>query len=248
MLANYSLRSFYRTRTEKRREWKTGFTLIELLIVVAIIAILAAIAVPNFLEAQVRAKVSRVKADQRTLATGVESYAIDWNRSPIGYREGQFNYPSRFGEPPVGNRGYQVWAQLTTPIAFMTSIPMDPFYNSQSKTAAGYENGYKFYNYQWFDFRLPNGKWFRRIPVSMGLEIGYDYIHANGHTWVIESNAPWGNRMEPLALIVLSNDGFPGVWPEPCDGIYDSTNGTISKGGIFRTNKGIITAGGRSGS
>ena len=49
-----------------------AFTLIELLIVVAIIAILAAIAVPNFLEAQTRAKVARSVADIRTLATALE--------------------------------------------------------------------------------------------------------------------------------------------------------------------------------
>jgi len=62
---------------------KKGFTLIELLIVVAIIAILAAIAVPNFLEAQVRAKVSRVKNDQRSLATALETYYVDNNTYPL---------------------------------------------------------------------------------------------------------------------------------------------------------------------
>jgi len=60
-----------------------GFTLIELLIVVAIIAILAAIAVPNFLEAQVRSKVSRAQSDMRSLATAIESYMVDNNNFPV---------------------------------------------------------------------------------------------------------------------------------------------------------------------
>ena len=45
--------------------------MIELLIVVAIIAILAAIAVPNFLAAQTRAKVSRIRNDLRVTAMGM---------------------------------------------------------------------------------------------------------------------------------------------------------------------------------
>lgn len=48
---------------------KSAFTQIELLIVVAIINILAAIAVPNFLNAQMKARIARVEADQKTMAT-----------------------------------------------------------------------------------------------------------------------------------------------------------------------------------
>ncbi|MBN2326851.1 MAG: prepilin-type N-terminal cleavage/methylation domain-containing protein, partial [Candidatus Omnitrophica bacterium] len=57
-----------------------GFTLIELLIVVAIIGILAAIAVPNFLNAQVRAKVSRAQSEMKGLKTALESFFIDNNQ------------------------------------------------------------------------------------------------------------------------------------------------------------------------
>ena len=59
-----------------------AFTLIELLVVVVIIAILAALAIPNFLEAQIRSKVARVKSDERTLQTAVETFAVDNNKYP----------------------------------------------------------------------------------------------------------------------------------------------------------------------
>ena len=59
-----------------------GFTLIELLIVVAIIGIIVAIAIPNLLNAIQRAKQRRSMGDIRTTATAVEAYAVDMNRYP----------------------------------------------------------------------------------------------------------------------------------------------------------------------
>ncbi len=56
-----------------------GFTLIELLIVVAIIGIIAAIAIPNLLNAIQRGKQKRTMSDMRTVATANESYSIDNN-------------------------------------------------------------------------------------------------------------------------------------------------------------------------
>ena len=59
-----------------------GFTLIELLIVVAIIGIIAAIAIPNLLNAIDRGKQKRTMADIRSVGTAVEEYSIDLNVYP----------------------------------------------------------------------------------------------------------------------------------------------------------------------
>jgi prepilin-type N-terminal cleavage/methylation domain-containing protein len=88
-----------------------AFTLIELLIVVAIIAILAAIAVPNFMEAQTRAKVSRAKNDLRTISVGLEAYATD-----------NAKYPFPGFMPHLESLGTVL--ELSTPVPYLTSVAM----------------------------------------------------------------------------------------------------------------------------
>jgi prepilin-type N-terminal cleavage/methylation domain-containing protein len=119
-----------------RRRSASGFTLIELLIVVAIIAILAAIAVPNFLEAQTRAKVSRVKADLRTLLTAVETYHIDSNKYPLHMLVDQVGNIQL--DPWLADRNGPAYAEfhfseknsLTTPVSYINQLPLDPFFRA----------------------------------------------------------------------------------------------------------------------
>lgn len=105
----------------KRHSFIPGFTLIELLIVVAIIGILAAIAVPNFQNAQIRAKIARTHADLRSVKTALESYQVDNNR-----------YPPDAVEAHVSFTLFQHFRPLTTPIAYMASVPEDEFFSAKT--------------------------------------------------------------------------------------------------------------------
>ena len=73
--------SFQLLRTRKR---KFGFTLIELLIVIAIILILISIALPNFIEAQMRARVTKAKGEIHSFRTAFEMYSTDFKVYPRG--------------------------------------------------------------------------------------------------------------------------------------------------------------------
>jgi prepilin-type N-terminal cleavage/methylation domain-containing protein len=177
----------------------SAFTLIELLIVVAIIAVLAAIAVPNFLEAQIRAKVARCKADMRTLATALESYHVDNGRYPETYV----------------NARWERFFPLTTPIAYLSTVPEDLFHPKDEQGDVGIDWG----------------------PRNGAYKMGATPLETPSR-WAIAGDGP--DRDEDSLPIKL----YPGFsWSLFLDEdasdaftymIYDPTNGIVSNGDLWR--------------
>ncbi|MFB3897487.1 MAG: type II secretion system protein [bacterium] len=199
----------------------SGFTLIELLIVVAIIAILAAIAIPNFLAAQTRAKVSRQKAGMASALTAVEAYQVDNTAYP----------PCRLSS---GKWLFEFPIECTTPIAYITSRPTDIFERYQTSgdvmpiryTKPGW--GY-------------NSSGFQVSNIYAWYANSFDDPAQGTYQVYSESQAPipfgvWGNG--PATLLWTSDvDKQPFVkssW-------YDPTNGTISRGFLVKLAGGMTS-------
>jgi prepilin-type N-terminal cleavage/methylation domain-containing protein len=205
---------------------KTGFTLIELLIVVGIIAVLAAIAVPNFLEAMTRSKVSRAKADLRSEATALEAYCVDSNAYPTMHEPGYTHSLTGVGD--------MMWWYtpnvLSTPVAYISNANLlCPF-------------GGDFYQRANFP-----GQIWRRYSYENIVELEQAYL--NGAPALVAKFGPLQNarnRIGRWRILCIGPDtnllGMPGnsAWNPMVP--YDPSNGSVSWGNIMRTQASPIGA------
>jgi type II secretion system protein G len=200
------------------RSLARAFTLIELLIVVAIISILASIAVPNFLEAQTRAKVARVKNDMRALAVAIESYRLDNTDYPMRRNTSPGLY---LKEVPEKDKRLPQMKVMTTPQAYLTTLPIDIFE---------------------INIEPPNNliDYYDSVQTAMMINSRFSYftyLHVDPDTagWMLVSVGPdsylgnitpaWGWPM-PGGMDAM-------VYRGTMYYVYDPTNGATSMGNIY---------------
>ena len=191
-----------------------AFTLIELLIVVAIIAILAAIAVPNFLTAQIRAKTARVQEDFHTFFLAVEAYRVD---------NGLFSASDV--QSSIHSHASNQHHFFTTPISYMSKEMYDPFYDHSGHVWNCV--GGDIYTLVWGLYHLEpmvNGGvvpgWLPAADVltRAAYKSGKQYLTLSVGPGMMDFVVPGRGRVRGHDL--------------PCGVVYDLSNGVLSPGEI----------------
>jgi len=145
---------------------RRAFTLIELLIVVAIIGILAAIAVPNFMNAQIRAKVAQAVNNMRAVSSALEAYYLDYNT----YTRWAWDT----SDPWTHYGGFR---DLTTPIAYITKAAFINPFKARTQVGDHLPDGRE------LDPMFELGTWFARSESEY-------IIQYPNNVWLLESSGP----------------------------------------------------------
>lgn len=236
------------------RSSRRAFTLIELLIVVAIIGILAAIAVPNFLSAMTRAKVARAASDLRTLGMALEMYMVDHGNYPYISDDAAGEWIMPAG-PPMNRTSP---GGLTSPIEYLSNALYDPFVLHNREGGGGnLPDGPQLLHYERLGFGFDengnpyndNGSGFRAVHVPPDANGGLWGTWHPGGPDADETTDP-GIVPSEYVLFSIGPDQTHRVYAPDgttiitksrwsCWNYYDPSNGTVSIGNIVRFPGGI---------
>ena len=159
---------------------RKGFTLIELMIVIAIIIILAAIAIPNYLRMTDRARRSRVAGDFASLATALEAYSVDWGSYPAIATADNFGKPI---DGKVDGMVSKIAIELTgTKGVTFPNTDSATYQNASGNTTLTGEDG----GIEYFKAGTVASMYNPFVPTDADDDSGYYYVSdASGDHWAL---------------------------------------------------------------
>ncbi len=209
---------------------RTGFTLIELMIVVAVVAVLAALAIPNYLEAQTRSKVSAAKSNLVVVRNALEAYHVDNNAYPP--------VRPRIPEDPFALLADHQLGPLTTPLAYVSPTAFrDPFGYLQPRESGGgggSASRSRTSGYPIFGDPNPHQSlmYFHYLSQSVRLNYPAFAIHGAGIVSIGPDLRDSLGGYRPFPPAFFHREFYFTEIQHPLDTVYDPTNGTISEGDI----------------